>query len=75
MKLFGFILLALGFICSALVAVIDKETVNWALFVPAMAVGVIGVVILRVSIEKHKKSSIFVLISADHRVTLNLSAL
>ena len=57
MKLFGFILLSLGFICSALVAVVDKETVNWALFIPAMAVGVIGVVILRVSIKKHKKGA------------------
>jgi hypothetical protein len=57
MKLFGFILLALGFIFSALVAVVDKEMVNWALFIPAMAVGVIGVVILRVSIKKQKKGA------------------
>jgi len=57
MKLFGFILLALGFILSALVAVVDKETVNWVLFIPAMAVGVVGVILLRVSIKKHKKGA------------------
>lgn len=57
MKFVGYILMSLGFICSALVAVVDKETVNWGFFIPAMAVGVAGVVILRVTIKKHKKGA------------------
>ena len=55
MRIIGFILLGLGFIWSALVAVVDKEMVNWNYFVPAMAVGIIGVIILRISIKKQQK--------------------
>lgn len=55
MRIVGFILLGVGFIWSALVAVINKEMVNWSYFIPALAIGIIGVVILRVSIKKAQK--------------------
>jgi hypothetical protein len=55
MRYVGFNLMSLGFICSALVAVVEKEMVNWSYFVPAMAVGIFGVVLLRVTIKKQQK--------------------
>ncbi len=55
MRILGFILLGLGFILSALSATINKEMVNWNYFVPCMVVGVVGVVLLRISIKKQQK--------------------
>jgi hypothetical protein len=55
MKLFGFLLITAGFIGSTTVAVLDKEMVVWAHFIPLLLVGVIGVIIVRVITHKHSR--------------------
>jgi uncharacterized membrane-anchored protein YhcB (DUF1043 family) len=55
MKYLGYILMSLGFIISSLIAVMQVELVNWNYFIPAMIIGIIGVVIIRISIKKHEK--------------------
>lgn len=44
---FGFILVVAGFLGAAFVASLDPEAVDWTFFVAAIAIGVIGVVIVK----------------------------
>lgn len=55
MKYIGFIIMALGFIGCALVATVHKEMVNWSYFISTMAIGITGVVVLRITIKRHQK--------------------
>lgn len=55
MKYIGYILMSLGFIGTSLVAVVDKEAVNWSYYIAAMIVGIIGVVVVCIAIRKHRK--------------------
>ncbi len=55
MKIFGLILMTTGFIYSALLAVMNKEIVNWNYFIPAMAIAILGVILIRVSIKKQQQ--------------------
>lgn len=55
MKYISYLLMALGVIGSALVATVEKEMVNWTHFVITMAIGIIGVIVLRITIKRHQK--------------------
>ncbi len=55
MKTIGYLLMAFGFIGTSLVAVVDKEIVNWSYYIPAMVIGIIGVVVVWIAIKKHRK--------------------
>jgi hypothetical protein len=72
MRLLGFLLVTVGFIIAALAAVVDQSAlkaldettteaaqespVKWAWYVPALAVGIAGVVIIRTDQARHSKT-------------------
>jgi hypothetical protein len=41
----GYVLIIVGFLAGALVAVIDEEVVRWSNLVAALAAGVMGVIL------------------------------
>jgi hypothetical protein len=45
MKKLGFLMITIGFLAAALASVEDKDEVRWGYFVPAVALGVAGVVV------------------------------
>ena len=47
MERIGFALLVLGFLAASFVASLSPTEVNWGLFVPAVAVGAVGVVMVK----------------------------
>ncbi|MBU4484841.1 hypothetical protein KKA47_05425 [bacterium] len=57
MKIVGFILVTFGFIASAFLASIDKELINWHYYVPALIVGIVGVICLRVALHRDTKGT------------------
>ncbi|MFH1873907.1 MAG: hypothetical protein ABH859_01800 [Pseudomonadota bacterium] len=65
MKVLGYLLFGIGVIFASLVAVIDKELVNWVYFIPLMIVGIIGVILIRV--ETHRTAKCEHKIDADIR--------
>jgi hypothetical protein len=67
LKLLGFVLVTVGFVGGALVAVIDVETVRWDYFSGCAGVGVIGVAMMRLVDRQQKQSA--------HRVSANIDAL
>ncbi|MHC4519148.1 MAG: hypothetical protein ACYTAS_11195 [Planctomycetota bacterium] len=91
MKLFGFLLVTVGFIMAALAAVVDQSavraadesavevvdesvveaaedsTVKWAWYIPALAVGVAGVVIIRMTEARQTKT--------EHHVAANIETI
>ena len=56
MKLIGFLLVTVGFIAAALASVVDESTIKWIWYVPALALGVAGIVIIKVETHKHSKT-------------------
>jgi uncharacterized protein YutE (UPF0331/DUF86 family) len=64
MKPIGFFLVTAGFIGAALAAVVSETAVNWLGYVPALAVGVAGVVVIRTHETRHKKT--------EHHVAANI---
>jgi hypothetical protein len=56
LKTFGYLLITISFLAASYLAVIDVEVVPWGKAVPAMLVGVVGVVLLRVSSRGQRKS-------------------
>jgi len=64
MKGLGFLLVTAGFIGAALAAVLDETTIKWVWYVPALAVGVIGVVMIRTHETRHSKT--------EHHVAANI---
>jgi coenzyme F420-reducing hydrogenase delta subunit len=56
MKLIGFLMVTIGFIAAALASVVDESTIKWLWYVPALALGVAGVVIIKIDSHKHSKT-------------------
>lgn len=56
MGVLGFILTTAGFLAGAFLTSLDHETVRWGLFVPAMAVGLLGVYLLKSAGRAHARS-------------------
>ncbi len=67
MKLLGFVMVTVGFVAAALAAVLDVETVRWLWYVPALALGIGGVVMIRTHVARHTK--------ADHHVAANIETI
>jgi hypothetical protein len=56
MKLFGFLMVTVGFIAAALASVIDENAVRWLWYIPSLGLGVAGVILIRVDIARHSKT-------------------
>ena len=56
MKKIGYLLITIGFLAGSLTAVTDKVMVNWNYFLPALAVGIIGIVMVRLFDHRHCRS-------------------
>ncbi len=57
MKGLGFVLVAVGFLGGALASVVDEAVVYWAWFAAAVAVGGVGLAIIRMSHREHVRST------------------
>lgn len=66
-KVAGLMLVSVGFILGALVAVLDTVQIKWGYFTGATALQVIGIMIIRSSDRRHKH--------ATHVVSANLETL
>jgi hypothetical protein len=55
MRNLGLVLITLGFLGGALVAVLDPAGVDWKLFFPILAVAVAGVVLVQLSIRREAR--------------------
>ena len=53
----GIVLIGIGFIAGTLMTVIDVETVRWVPFIISLIVGIIGIVLVKVSIKKEVQST------------------
>ena len=56
MKLLGFLMVTAGFIAASLAAVVDVETVKWIYYIPSLAFGIAGVVLIKMDNHKHNKT-------------------
>ena len=57
MTKFGIVLIGIGFIAGTLMTVIDVETVRWVPFIISLIIGIIGIVLVKVSIKKEVQST------------------
>lgn len=57
MNKLGFLLVAIGFLGGALISVVHETVVRWEWFAAAVAVGVVGLVFIRVSRRQHVQST------------------
>lgn len=53
MRSIGLVLITLGFLAGALVAVLDPAAIRWSWFVPSLAVGIVGVILVQIAIRRH----------------------
>jgi hypothetical protein len=63
----GFLLVVVGFLAGALASVVDETAVRWNWFIPAMAVGFVGVALVRLGRRRE--------VRAAERLTSNMRAL
>jgi hypothetical protein len=56
MKKFGYLMITLGFLAGALVAVVDKDEVRWGYFSGALAFGIAGIVLVQAG-HRHESRS------------------
>ncbi|MEK7993071.1 MAG: hypothetical protein AAB403_04635 [Planctomycetota bacterium] len=54
MKRLGYLMITTGFLAGSLVAILDKENVQWCYFAAALGVGAAGIVLVRA--ERHRVS-------------------
>jgi RNase adaptor protein for sRNA GlmZ degradation len=57
MRGFGFLLVAIGFLGGALISVLNETAVRWEWFAAAVAVGAVGLVLIRMSRRQHVHST------------------
>ena len=57
MRGFGIVLIGIGFLAGTLATVIDVETVRWAPFIASLVTGIIGIVLVKVSLKKEARSA------------------
>ncbi len=67
MRRFGFFLVIVGFLAGSLASVVNQTAVWWNWFVPAVAVGFIGVVLVRLGRRRE--------VRATERLTSNMRAI
>ncbi len=56
MKIAGYVMITIGFLSGALVAVLEVLDVEWAYFLPAFIVGVVGIALVRLSTRRQIRS-------------------
>ncbi|MFC1633283.1 hypothetical protein ACFL5Z_00465 [Planctomycetota bacterium] len=56
MKSIGFLLVTVGFIAAALASVVDENVVRWLWYIPALGLGVAGVVLIKMEYARHSKT-------------------
>lgn len=66
MRLIGSLMVITGFIVAALASVVDEHIVKWLWYVPSLALGVAGVVVIRTDIARHSKT--------EHHVAARIEA-
>ncbi len=57
MRMLGYILIAISFLVCSFITVLNEETINWFLFIPFFLLGIVGVVIARVSSRRAATST------------------
>jgi hypothetical protein len=67
MRKLGFLLVIAGFLAGALASVVNQTTVQWNLFLPAMGVGFVGVLLVRLG---HRRE-----VRATERLVSNMRAI
>ena len=81
MKLFGFLMVTVGFIAAALATVVDVNAVRWLWYVPALIVGAVGVAAIKINdaqqskTEHHVTSRIETVESSLERIATNIKNL
>ena len=55
-KLIGQLMVAAAFMVGAFITSLDKALVNWQIFIPAMMIGVLGVIVIRKAEHKEANS-------------------
>jgi len=74
-------MVTVGFIAAALAAVLSEDEVKWLLYVPALAVGAVGVAAIRIEHARHSKTEHHVVArietveSSLERISTNVSKL
>jgi len=74
-------MVTVGFIAAALAAVVDENSVNWLWYIPALGLGVAGVILIRVDIARQSKtkhhvaSRIETVESSLDKITANINKL
>ena len=56
-----------GFVAAALASVVDENAIKWLWYIPALVIGVAGVVAIRVDIARHSKT--------EHHVTSKIETI
>jgi len=67
MRKLGFLLVIVGFLAGALASVVNETAVRWDWFIPAVAVGFLGVVLVRLGRRRE--------VRATERLTSNMRAI
>jgi hypothetical protein len=55
MRKIGYLMITVGFLAGSLAAIVDKENVQWGCFAAALAVGVVGVGLVRFGAHREKR--------------------
>lgn len=56
MRIVGYVLIAASFLICSFITVMNEREINWALFIPFLIMGIVGVVIARVSMRREATS-------------------
>ncbi len=81
MKSIGFILVTVGFIAAALASVVDENVVRWVWYIPALGVGIAGIVFIKMEhavqskTEHHVTARIETVDSSLERIAANIDKL
>jgi len=67
MRTLGFLLVTAGFLAGSLASVLDETQVRWNWFIPAVVVGIVGLVMVRMSQRQQSR--------AVERLTSNMQAI
>jgi len=46
-KIIGYLLLTIAFLSGAFIAILDSRLINWSLMIPALLVGIVGMVLIK----------------------------
>jgi hypothetical protein len=81
MKSVGFLMVTVGFIAAALASVVDENVVRWLWYIPALGLGVAGIVLIKVEharqskTEHHVAARIETVDSSLERIATNINKL